>query len=116
MYEVLKTEKFAIFFSFMIGLSIVAILIPVCKGDQCYTKKAPSVEEMKKNTYRIGSKCYQFKPETTECPASGVIEAFSGGYSMSGFKMRGGKAMWTSKDGFSIVILLVLSLAAAFYE
>ena len=79
MCEVLKTEKFANFFSFMIGISIVAILIPVCKGEECFVKKAPSVSEMKENTYRVGQKCYQFKPESTGCPASGVIEAFSGG-------------------------------------
>ena len=76
MYEVLKTEKFAVFFSFIVGASIVALCYPLCKGDSCIIKKAPSVEEMKKKTYHIGRKCYQFKPETIECPASGVIEAF----------------------------------------
>jgi hypothetical protein len=76
MYEILKTEKFAMFFSFVIGFAIIAITIPVCKGEECYIKKAPSVEEMKKSTYRIGSKCYQFKAESMECPAAGVIEAF----------------------------------------
>ena len=76
MYEILKTEKFAIFFSFIVGFSIIAITIPACKGDDCFIKKAPSVDEMKKNTFRIGSKCYQFTPETMECPATGVIEAF----------------------------------------
>jgi hypothetical protein len=76
MYEILKTEKFAIFFSFIVGFSIIAITIPACKGDDCFIKKAPSVDEMKKSTFRIGSKCYQFTPETMECPATGVIEAF----------------------------------------
>lgn len=76
MFEVLKTEKFAILFSFLVGFGIIAIAYPVCKGDECYIKKAPSVEEMKKSTYRIGSKCYQFKPEIVDCPAKGVIESF----------------------------------------
>lgn len=76
MYGILKTEKFAMFFSFVVGFAIVAITIPICKGEECYIKKAPSVEEMKKSTYRIGMKCYQFKSETIECPATGVIEAF----------------------------------------
>ena len=77
MFAVLKTEKFAQLFSFIIGLGIIAIAIPVCKGDECITKKAPLLDEMKNSTYRIGSKCYQFKPTITECPAEGVIEAFT---------------------------------------
>ena len=79
MYEILKTEKFAIFFSFMVGFGIIAITIPPCKGDECFIKKAPSVDEMKKTTYRIGSKCYQFKSESLECsnvPTKSIIEAF----------------------------------------
>jgi len=77
MYEILQTEKFAVFFSFMIGAAAVAMVSPLCKGDECYIKKAPSIGEMKKNTYHVGHKCYQFTPITVECPAKGVIEAFS---------------------------------------
>lgn len=76
MYEILKTEKFATLFSFIIGFGLIAILIPVCKGDECFVKKAPSVEEMKKSTFHLGKKCYQFTSETVECPAKGAIEAF----------------------------------------
>ena len=76
MYGILKTEKFAMIFSFILGFGIVAIAIPVCKGDECFVKKAPSIKEMKNSTYRIGQKCYQFKPEVVECPAQGVIESF----------------------------------------
>jgi hypothetical protein len=76
MFEVLKTEKFALIFSFMIGFGLIAIAYPVCKGDACFIKKAPSVDEMKKSTFRIGQKCYQFKPEIVDCPAHGAIESF----------------------------------------
>ena len=76
MYEILKTEKFALIFSFILGFGLVAISYPVCKGDQCFLKKAPSPKEMQSSTYRIGSKCYQFRPEVVQCPATGVIEAF----------------------------------------
>ena len=76
MYEILQTEKFAIIFSFMIGAAVVAMGSPLCKGEECYIKKAPSIAEMKKNTYSIGNKCYQFKSEIVACPAKGVIEAF----------------------------------------
>lgn len=76
MYEVLKTEKFALIFSFLLGFGLIAIGYPTCKGDECYIQKAPSVKEMKETTYKLGTKCYQFKPESTACPAKGVIEAF----------------------------------------
>ena len=51
--------------------------MPMCKGDECFIKKAPSVEEMKSSTFQIGKKCFQFVPETVQCPAKGVIEAFT---------------------------------------
>lgn len=76
MFAVLKTSKFDIIFSVVVGFAIMSLTIPICKGDNCFIKKAPSVEEMKKNTFKIGSKCYQFKPEIVKCPASGTIEAF----------------------------------------
>lgn len=74
--DTIKTEKFAILFSGILGFAIIALAIPACKGDSCYIKKAPSVKEMKETTYRIGNKCYQFRAESMECPANGVIEAF----------------------------------------
>ncbi len=76
MYEILSTEKFAIFFSFIIGAAIVALTTPICKGTECYIMKAPPLNEIKTSTYRLGSKCFQFKGEPVDCPANGVIEAF----------------------------------------
>ena len=76
MFEILKTSKFDIIFSFLVGFAIMSMTIPLCKGDACYIKKAPSIEEMKKTTFKIGSKCYQFKHDIVACPASGYIEAF----------------------------------------
>lgn len=78
MFEFLKSEKFSLFFSFVVGLALVSIFIPVCKGPKCETHKAPSLEEIKKTTYKLGSKCYQFRAETIPCPAppTKVYEAF----------------------------------------
>ena len=76
MFAVLKTEKFAQLFSFIIGFGIIAIALPVCKGDACFTRKAPSVQEMKESTYRIGSKCYQFKPSIMEYGGTGLSNRY----------------------------------------
>jgi hypothetical protein len=74
--DAIHSKQFAIMFSFVLGLGLVVIFHPYCKNDECLIKKAPSVEEMKKSTYRLGRKCYQFRPESKECPANGVIESF----------------------------------------
>ncbi len=75
--EAIHSKEFGLIFSFIVGLSIVAFVHPYCKDDECIVKKAPSIDEMKKNTYRIGNKCYQFTSVSKECPATGVIESFS---------------------------------------
>ena len=77
MFAVLKTAKFDIIFSVVVGFAIMSLTIPMCKGEECFIKKAPSVNDMKKSTYMIGKNCYQFTPETVECPSEGAIESFS---------------------------------------
>jgi len=76
MFAVLKTSKFDIIFSFLVGFAIMSLTIPLCKGEECFVKKAPSIKEMKETTFKIGSKCYHFKPDILTCPESGTIEAF----------------------------------------
>ena len=77
--DTIKTEKFAIVFSALLGFALIALAIPVCKGDECFIKKAPSVEEMKKSTFKLNTKCYQFRPEILSCPKEKekVIDAFT---------------------------------------
>jgi hypothetical protein len=76
MFEFLKTDQFKIVGSFIIGLGIMAILKPGCRGDTCKIMKAPPVEEVRATTYQIGEKCYQFKTDVISCPKEGVIESF----------------------------------------
>lgn len=73
---ILQSRQFNIFFSFILGLGLIAILRPHCKGERCITLKAPALHELKESTYQVGKKCYQFTYETTDCPKEGVIEAF----------------------------------------
>lgn len=76
-WDFLKSKKFNLVFSFLLGLGLAAILRPACKGDQCLILKAPPVHEVESTTYQLGSKCFQFTLESKECPASGkIIEAF----------------------------------------
>lgn len=75
--NLLKDEKFNLFFSFVVGIGIICILRPMCSGSDCYQNKAPSDKDFDKHAYRMGTgSCYEFKSEVTECPPSGAIEAF----------------------------------------
>lgn len=72
----LQSKQFNLLFSFMLGLGLIALLRPVCKGERCVTMKAPALHELKDSTYQLGHKCYQFTSETVDCPPQGVVEAF----------------------------------------
>lgn len=73
----LNDERFNVFFSFVLGVGLVCMFRPLCSGDDCNVNKAPSDKEFEKYVYRMGqNKCYEFKSEIVECPASGTIEAF----------------------------------------
>ena len=75
-FDFLKSKKFNIVFSFLLGLGLMAILRPGCKGDGCIVMKAPPAQEVKNSVYQIGKKCYKFETYAVDCPSSGVIEAF----------------------------------------
>ena len=76
MFEFLKSEGFKLVGSLILGIGLVAVFKPVCKGDNCIKQKAPFVDEIVKSTYQLGQKCYQFKTHTMVCPEKGVIEPF----------------------------------------
>ena len=76
-WDLLKSKKFNLVFSFLLGLGVAAILRTACKGDQCLLMKAPPVHEVESTTYQLGSKCFQFRVESKDCPNKGkVVEAF----------------------------------------
>lgn len=76
MFKFFETAQFRFFFSFIIGVGIMSLFRPLCKGTDCQVIKAPPTTEVEKTTYKIGNKCYQFKTHTLECPSEGVIEPF----------------------------------------
>jgi hypothetical protein len=75
MFGFLKSEKFNVFFSFVLGIAIVSLFKTPCKDD-CRIKRAPSVDEIRNTTYQLGSKCYKFSTQPAECLQTGMIESF----------------------------------------
>jgi len=76
MFGFVKSEKYSLAFSFIVGVGIMAVLKPVCRDVDCTKKKGANPEEIQKRSYQIGDKCYKFGMRHTECPSEGVIEAF----------------------------------------
>jgi len=74
--DAIKGPLFRILVSFMLGVAIVMVVSPICRGSSCMIIKAPPLHEVKDTVYHIGSKCYKFTPVGMDCPASGVVEAF----------------------------------------
>jgi len=77
MFEFLKSKQFDVAFSFLIGFALMTLLRPLCHGSECIIQKAPPLEEVNKATYQLGSKCYQFRSVTLDCPKEGIIEPFT---------------------------------------
>ena len=60
----------------MLGLALIMVLTPMCRGKDCMIVKAPPLHEVNKTVYHIATKCYKFEAIPMECPAEGAIEAF----------------------------------------
>ena len=74
--DALKNPIFGYMVSFMLGLAIVVIMAPICRGKECMIVKAPPIHEVRDSIYHIASKCYKFETVQMDCPAQGVVEAF----------------------------------------
>lgn len=74
--DILKDKRFDTFFSFLMGVFIILLARPICKGDSCFSFKSPSVKIIKEHSYKIGDTCYNFVPQDIKCPMNGVVEPF----------------------------------------
>lgn len=76
--DIMKTRRFNIAFSILLGLFLATLLRPVCKGYACNTFKQPPPQEIREHAYKIGKKCYEFITEDVICPSDEeIVEPFS---------------------------------------
>ena len=80
----MKKPMFNIGFSLLLGIGIIAIFRPLCKDGngketECSVNKAPPVADWNNAVYHLGSKCYEYKTATIDCPKDkkDYIEAFN---------------------------------------
>ena len=79
--DIVNDPRFKAVFSFILGFAIATLFRPLCSSQggtmTCREYKAPDVKDIREHVYRIGKKCYQFEPKTTDCPVTGqIIESF----------------------------------------
>lgn len=74
--DILKDKRFDVIFSILMGVFLVLLARPICKGEACFNYKAPSVKDITSHAYKIGDVCYKFVPKDVKCPVTGVIEPF----------------------------------------
>jgi hypothetical protein len=74
--DILKDARFNSVFSFLMGVFLILLIKPVCKGENCFTYKSPPIAAIRENAYKIGDTCYKFVPKDAKCPMTGVIEPF----------------------------------------
>jgi hypothetical protein len=75
--DILKSERFNVAFSLLLGLFLATLLRPVCKGYACNTYKQPPTDDIREHAYKLGSKCYEFVAEDVQCPNEGIVEPFA---------------------------------------
>lgn len=76
LFTFLHSNTFNVFWSAILGVGIMAVLKPSCKGNECHTRKAPSVEEVTNGPYQIGTKCYKFSTSPVDCSGVDIVEPF----------------------------------------
>jgi hypothetical protein len=74
--DILHRGYFGTGLSFLLGIALVMIVSPICRGKNCIIVKAPPIHEVRDYVYHIGTKCYKFDTVQMDCPASGAVEAF----------------------------------------
>lgn len=64
-FFVTDTGKYIV--SIILGLGLATLFKNVCKDKNCLIYKAPSLEEIEKNTYQVDNKCYKYKLVQAKC-------------------------------------------------
>ena len=53
--------------SFILGMGIASLFRKICQDRNCLVFKAPDFDEVTKNVYTYGDKCYSFTKNSVTC-------------------------------------------------
>jgi len=63
--------------SIILGLGLATLFRQVCKGSQCKVLRAPPLEEIDEEVYKIGDKCYKYDKNSVKCDKTKRILSFA---------------------------------------
>lgn len=52
----------------VLGMGMAGLFKKSCEGGRCVVVYGPDTSEINRTIYRVGEKCYRFKPKVAECP------------------------------------------------
>jgi hypothetical protein len=65
--KTLHTTNGQYIISFILGIGFASLFRKVCQDRNCIVFKAPDFDEVTKNIYAHGDKCYSFKKSSVAC-------------------------------------------------
>lgn len=67
LYSVQHTELGKQIISIILGIGLASLFRKTCENRSCIVFKGPSINEIHKNNYKYGDKCYSFKEQSVKC-------------------------------------------------
>ena len=65
--KTIHTSNGQLIISFILGMGLASLFRKVCKDRNCIVFRAPDFDEVTKNTYIYGDKCYNFTKSSVPC-------------------------------------------------
>ncbi len=63
----INTQTGKYLMSILLGIGLATLFRSVCKGSRCNVIKAPPMEEIDGQIYKIDGKCYEMKTNSITC-------------------------------------------------
>lgn len=70
--SVFKTKESKIILGIIWGIGLACIFRSACSSSGCVIYKAPDPALIQKKVYQKEEKCYQYKPQNTECTSTAI--------------------------------------------
>jgi hypothetical protein len=65
--RIIESEQGKIFISILLGLGLATLFRRVCNERNCLLFRHPDIDDIHKNTYQHGEKCYNFREKLVKC-------------------------------------------------
>jgi hypothetical protein len=61
------TESGKVIISILLGLGLATLFKRSCEGGNCLSFTAPTMDDIKKKTYKYGENCFKYEVSSTVC-------------------------------------------------